>query len=372
MTQGKSQSKIIICGAGKIGRTVALFLNDCGDYNITIIDRDESQFHKVDGLNRVQTAIVDLSNQEEIDAVAQGADFMISTAPYFLTINVATAAKNVGAHYVDLTEDVAASDAIREIAKGAESAFIPQSGLAPGFISIAAYHIAQKFDELDDLRMRVGALAKYPNNAIKYNLTWSTAGLINEYCHPCNAIIDGEERLVEPLEGYEHFTIDGMDYECFNTSGGLGTLCETLKGKVNSLTYKSVRYPGHLDIMRFLIRDLKMKDKQEVLVDILDEAIPYTKQDAVLIYVEASGMQNGRHIQETWAIKVYSGDVFGGECSAIQITTAGAACAVIDMVRDGTLPQKGFIKQEEIPFEAFLKNRFGCVYAPGVLTAKEV
>ncbi|WP_217468766.1 saccharopine dehydrogenase family protein, partial [Staphylococcus aureus] len=73
------------------------------------------------------------------------------------------------------------------------------------------------------------------------NLTWSVDGLINEYCHPCEAIRDGELRSVEPLEGLEHFSLDGVEYEAFNTSGGLGTLCETLKGRVRTLDYKSVR-----------------------------------------------------------------------------------------------------------------------------------
>lgn len=220
--------------------------------------------------------------------------------------------------------------------------------------------------------MRVGALAKYPNNAIKYNLTWSTAGLINEYCEPCNAIVDGEYMQILPLEGYEHFTMDGVNYECFNTSGGLGTLCETLKGKVRNLNYKSIRYPGHLDVMRFLINDLKMKDKKELLVDILDNAVPATKQDAVLVYVSVSGQKNKRYMTETYAVKIYSHEVNGMYCSGIQLTTAGAACAVIDMVREGTLPQKGLIKQEDIPFDAFLKNRFGRVYAPGEISAVSV
>lgn len=370
MTKPNELTKVMVCGCGRIGEVIATILSDCGDYFVTVVDKNKDQFHRFDGVKNVETKLVDLSNQDDITKAAQGQNFLVSTAPYFLTMGIAHAAHAVGAHYIDLTEDVRTSDAIRKIAEGSQSAFIPQSGLAPGFISILGNHIAQKFDKLDDLRLRVGALAKYPNNAIKYNLSWSTAGLVNEYCHPCNAIVDGELQQVQALEGYEHFTINGANYECFNTSGGLGTLCETYKGKVNSLNYKSVRYPGHLDIMRFLIHDLKMKDKQDVLVELLEDAIPYTNQDAVLIYVEASGMRDGIHSQDTYAIKVYAGEVANKYCSAIQITTAGSACAVIDLVRDGTLPQKGFIKQEDIKFDDFIENRFGRVYAPGEITAE--
>ena len=66
--------------------------------------------------------------------------------------------------------------------------------------------------------MRVGALPAFPTNALKYNLTWSVDGLINEYCNPCEAIHDGQQIEVLPLEGLEHFSLDGTEYEAFNTS----------------------------------------------------------------------------------------------------------------------------------------------------------
>ncbi|WP_225974751.1 saccharopine dehydrogenase family protein [Arachidicoccus ginsenosidivorans] len=108
---------------------------------------------------------------------------------------------------------------------------MPQCGLAPGFISIAAYDLCQQFDSLQSVRLRVGALPQYPVNRLKYNLTWSTNGLVNEYCNPCDAIVDGKRTQVLPMEGLEHFMADGIDYEAFNTSGGLSALAEVLDGK---------------------------------------------------------------------------------------------------------------------------------------------
>lgn len=366
------RSLVTVCGGGKIGLTVATFLSETDDYDVRVLDQNDKQFQKFSSLKNTKCQTVDLSDGKAVKKAAEGTDFIISTAPYFLTTAIAGAAKALNAHYVDLTEDVASSDIVSELAKDAQSTFVPQSGLAPGFISILAYHVARGFEELEEIKMRVGALAKYPDNAIKYNLTWSTAGLVHEYCEPCNAILDGEMKKVEPLEGYEHFTVDGVNYECFNTSGGLGTLCDTLKGKVKNLTYKSIRYPGHHDVMTFLINDLKMKDKQADLVKILDDAIPATKQDVVLIYVNVSGQKKGQYLQETHAVKVYAGEFSGMSCSAIQITTAGAACAVIDMVNNGILPQKGLIRQEDISYDDFIANRFGRIYAPNEITAKAV
>jgi saccharopine dehydrogenase-like NADP-dependent oxidoreductase len=171
-------------------------------------------------------------------------------------------------------------------------------------------------------------------------------------------------REVPALEELEEFSLDGVRYEAFNTSGGLGTLCETLQGKVRSLNYRTVRYPGHRDIMKALLHDLRLAQRPEVLKDILEHAIPGTLQDVVLVFVTVSGQKDGRLLQQTYANKVYGRKMGGATWSAIQVTTAGGICAVLDMLAQGHLPTQGFVRQEDIPLEAFLANRFGSVYAP--------
>jgi saccharopine dehydrogenase-like NADP-dependent oxidoreductase len=211
--------------------------------------------------------------------------------------------------------------------------------------------------------MRVGALPVFPTNALKYNLTWSTDGLINEYCNPCESIRDGRRGEVPALEELEQFSLDGTEYEAFNTSGGLGTLCDTLEGKVENLNYKTVRYPGHRDIVKMLVRDLRLGMRRDVLKDVLETALPITYQDVVLIFVTVSGMRNGRLTQESNAKKIYSQTINGQLMSANQITTAAGICAMTDMLATGKLPQKGFIRQEEAKLPDFLANRFGRYYA---------
>ena len=168
---------------------------------------------------------------------------------------------------------------MREIATRGEVACIPQCGLAPGFISIVANDLASRFETLDSVRMRVGALPQYPSNALHYNLPWSTDGVINDYLEPCEAIVDGERVEGPALEEREEFSLAGVTYEAFNTSGGLGTLCETLQGKVRTLNYRTIRYPGHAAIMKALLNDLGLRHRREVLKDILENALP-TSQDA--------------------------------------------------------------------------------------------
>ncbi len=248
---------------------------------------------------------------------------------------IAEAAKSAGAHYLDLTEDVASTRAVKQLSVGARTAFIPQCGLAPGFITIVASDLAARFDVLHDVRMRVGALPKFPSNALNYNLTWSTDGVINEYCEPCEAIVNGQLRETQPLEELEEFSLDGILYEAFNTSGGLGTLCETLSGKVRNLNYRTIRYPGHAAIMKALLNDLRLRDRRELLKDILENAVPITLQDVVIVFVTVSGLRGGQLMQETYANKIYAAPLGGRVRSAIQITTAGGICAVLDMLAHG-------------------------------------
>lgn len=354
---------VIVIGAGKIGATIADLLGSSGDYRVVIADRSQEQLAAIRTSATIATRKVDITDAAALARLLDGAFAVLSAAPFALTTRIAEAAAAKGVHYLDLTEDVASTRRVKELALTAKAALIPQCGLAPGFISIAAAELARSFDELDSLRLRVGALPQYPANALNYNLTWSTDGIINEYCEPCEAIANGERVLVPALEEREEFSLDGVTYEAFNTSGGLGTLCDSLAGKVRTLNYRSVRYPGHGAIMKVLLQDLRLAERREVLKDIFEKALPTTLQDVVLIFVTASGRMNGRLTQQSYAHKVYSGLVGGAMRSAIQITTASGICAVLDLLAQGDLPQQGFIRQEDIPLAAFLANRFGKAYA---------
>ena len=365
---------ILVIGAGKIGSVVAdLLVHARGGagYRVTLADRSVELLKAIDARRRdrvqLSTLQIDVGDAAALRSAMQGRFAVLSAAPYHLTLQVAEAARDCGAHYLDLTEDVATTRRIRQLAAGADTAFIPQCGLAPGFIAIVAADLARRFDMLDSVRMRVGALPAYPSNALNYNLTWSTDGVINEYCEPCEAIVDGQLREVPALEEREEFSLDGVLYEAFNTSGGLGTLCETLAGKVRTLNYRTIRYPGHAAIMKALLNDLRLRDRRDVLKDILEQAVPATLQDVVVIFVTVSGRRDGRLLQDTYVRKIYSQTLRGTQRSAIQMTTASSLCAMLDLLAQGKLAQVGFIRQEDVALEDFLGNRFGRVFAQEVL-----
>ena len=354
---------IVIIGAGKIGSTVALMLAETGDYRIILADRDAAQLAAADRHEAVTTQALDIADTQALRALLAGRFAVLSAAPFHLTTAIAEAAAAAKVHYLDLTEDVASTRRVKELARDAASAFIPQCGLAPGFVSIVAHDLASRFERLDTVRLRVGALPQYPSNALNYNLTWSTDGIINEYIEPCEAIVDGRLIEVPAMEEREEFSLDGVTYEAFNTSGGLGTLCETLAGRVRTLNYRTIRYPGHAAIMKTLLNDLNLRNRRDLLKDILEQALPATAQDVVIVFVTVSGIRDGRLMQETYARKIYSGFVAGQPRSAIQITTAAGICAVLDLLAEGKLPQKGFVRQEDIALTDFLANRFGSRYA---------
>jgi saccharopine dehydrogenase-like NADP-dependent oxidoreductase len=354
--------RVALLGAGHIGQTIARQLASSGDFSVTVVDRSAQALSHVEAHPAVSVRSLDTEDAQALLSALRGHDAVINALPYHLATRTATLAREAGCHYFDLTEDVAATRAIKALAEGAPTAFMPQCGLAPGFVGIVAHHLARQFDELHELKMRVGALPAFPTNALKYNLTWSVDGLINEYCHPCEAIHDGERMELLPLEGLEHFSLDGVEYEAFNTSGGLGTLCETWAGKVRTLDYKSVRYPGHRALMKLLLEELQLKADQETLKDILRRSVPTTMQDVVLVFVTASGRRGGQLVQEVFARKVFADRSESAPLSAIQITTAAGVCAAVDLFRTGHLPQRGFIRQEQIELPAFLANRFGGAY----------
>ena len=352
---------VLLVGGGKIGAMITELLASSGDYRITVADHSEAALAGVAARDGVDTLSLDVTDGAALQRALAGKFAVLSAVPYSVTRFVADGAAAAGVHYFDLTEDVRTTNHVEALAENARSVLMPQCGLAPGFISVVANDLAKRFDELDEVRMRVGALTENPSNRLRYELTWSVEGLVHEYLAECDAVVDGKASKVQPLEGHETFTLDGTDYEAFNTSGGVGTLGATLAGRVRNLNYKTIRYPGHCEIMKRLIGGLGLDEA--VLTEVLGYALPRTSQDVVLIVVSATGRKGSESGEEIFTRKVYSRSEAGAHWSAIQITTASAICAALDLVREGRLPQQGFVRQEDIALEDFMENRFGRNFA---------
>jgi saccharopine dehydrogenase-like NADP-dependent oxidoreductase len=362
--------RVLILGAGKIGALISGLLAESGSYRVQLVDVDgvaAEAVARAHGSAHLTAFTLDASNGAALAShlATHPVDAVISSLPYHCNVAVAEAARKARAHYFDLTEDLEVTRAVRAIAAGASRAFVPQCGLAPGFISIAAAELITHFDELRAVKLRVGALPQHPNNVLKYSLTWSTEGLINEYGNPCQAVSAARLIEVAPLEGLEEIEIDGMRYEAFNTSGGLGSLAETHGARVESMNYKTIRYPGHCEQMRLLMNDLKLNHDRATLKRILENAVPQTLQDVVIVYVAVTGTQDGQLREENYVNKIYPQVIAGRLWSAIQVTTAAGITAVVDLVLESKGRYSGFIAQEQFRLTDILANRFGHPYAPG-------
>ncbi|QEI07622.1 saccharopine dehydrogenase family protein [Pigmentiphaga aceris] len=351
---------ITVLGAGKIGFALALLLQRSGSYVVRVADRDANRLALVAALG-CDTLVLD--QDRDTAAAIDGQYAVLNALPFRYAHAMAQQCAQRGVHYFDLTEDVENTQAIRRLGVDARTVLMPQCGLAPGFIGIVGNDLAKRFDRVLDVKMRVGALPRYPSNALRYNLTWSTDGLINEYCNPCEAIVEGEKAQVQALEGLETFVLDGVEYEAFNTSGGLGTLPDTLLGRARNVDYKSIRYPGHRQILKLLLDDLRLRDRRDLLKDIFENALPATAQDVIVILASATGYQGASLIESSYIARILGQTVDGHALSAIQLSTACGMCAALDLVAEGHLPQAGFIGQEAIGLDAFMANRFGQVYA---------
>lgn len=360
--------KVMIAGVGKIGSLIACLLAESGDYDVTLVDK---HFNGQDisrlcaHFPQIHTEVMDVENRNGLAKIVEDHKIqaVISSLPYFCNRFIARLAKDHNLHYFDLTEDIEVTNLVKQLAMNASTAFVPQCGLAPGFINIAAHTLMQQFDDLDTVKLRVGALPQYTSNSLLYALTWSTDGIINEYGNPCHAIEEGKDIIVKPLEGLETLTIDGLQYEAFNTSGGLGSLATTYAGKLRNLNYKTVRYPGHCEKMHFLMNDLRLNEDRETLKRILENAIPKTYDDVVLVKVSVTGHENKQLLEKNYVKKVYPREIAGLIWSAIQVTTASGMCMVVDTVIKHPELYKGFVTQEQFTLPQILTNRFGQYYS---------
>ncbi len=348
--------KILVIGIGKVGSLVATLLSK--QFDVTGLDKQKS-FQKYSFL----TIEGDVTDTLFLENTIENYDAVVSCMPYNLNLPIARVAHKLGKHYFDLTEDVPTTTAIREMAKTSKGLMAPQCGLAPGLIGIVGANLTKRFSKLRDIELRVGALPRYPNGLLGYSFTWSPAGVINEYINDSEVIHNGECKMVPSLDGIELINIEGQEFEAFSTSGGLGTMCETYLGQVDTLNYKTIRYPGHAKLMKFLLYELIMKEDRQQIEDILTNAKPPVQQDVVYVYAVVEGWKNDKIEREEFYKAYHPITIDGQHWRAISWTTACSIAAVVEMVANGTLPNQGFLKQEEIPFDAFLATQNGSYFA---------
>ncbi len=348
----------MVLGLGKVGDLVAHLLHRSG-FDVVGADLVSGS-----AAPPFRTTALDVTDGAEVADHLDRFDAVVSCLPFRFNHAVAQAAVTLGVHYFDLSEDVYTTDRLRVLAEDAtSSAVMPQCGLAPGLICMTGAWLARGFDQVDSIELKVGALPASPSGLLGYAFNWSPEGVVNEYLNDCEVIRDGRRRLVPSMSELEVVWIGGTQLEAFTTSGGLGTMCATFEGQVARLDYKTLRYPGHCELMRFFFDELHLRQDRDLAGRILVRAKPPVDDDVVYLYAAVEGERNGVLVREQ-IVRTYRPVALAGRrWRAISWTTAASACAAVELLAAGQLPGRGFVCQEQVDLDALMATPTGKMFA---------
>lgn len=366
------KNHVLIAGAGGIGRAVGLLLREIGEEppHLSIGDihpeRAQEAAHWIKDRSAIPGEVqpFHLSREDDGDDMRRAletADLLLDCLPGSEAPRMARLAREHGLHYANLTEYVAETDQVVEIAQGAETGFVLQTGLAPGFIDVLGHGLLRRFlrhygvEQVERLALRTGALTEHAAPPHFYGFTWSPIGVATEYLKPCRALRDGRPVDLPALGGVEPLILDGVNYEEGLTSGGVADLPQALAGKVRDLDYKTLRYPGHYGWVKETLEELgDAEDLPEVLEQRMRRMIPLVDNDLVVIYASVQGRDARGDLHSAEAFRQVRPLEIGGRwLRAIQATTAAGLAESARLLLAGEL-EPGPVLQSEIDPEIFL------------------
>lgn len=363
--------KVLVIGAGRTGRAIGHLLAGDGNFSVTLIDstREATELARLGGLIVTEA---DAASVDDIAKIASAFDTVVCAAPNYLAPGLAAIAAQGNMHYLDLGEDQDAAARVKQAAEGAKGTFLTGCGLAPGFVANLVTDLVKDGQPPIDATVRVGTLPVNTSNRLGYGLTWNVDGLIHEYTSPCEALREGQPTELIPLEGYENFILSGCQYEAFNTSGGLGDLCGHLAGKVERLSFKTVRYQGHCDLIKFLLEDMSLGRRKDLLRAVLSNGIPEIDQDQVIIYVTVTSQRGHSRHERSYVQTLLGTDAPGGErISAMQSASAAHVCAMADLIRQGVISGKGARAVGSVTLAQLAKSSFASPLLAGTAHAPD-
>jgi saccharopine dehydrogenase-like NADP-dependent oxidoreductase len=350
---------ILVFGAGQIGKCVAFLLANLGNYKVFLADKFFDNASKslanleLIGLDALDhSKVIDFIKNNNIVAVC-------SCLPYFCNLEIARAVVNTDSAYFDLTEDFQDANKIREIFT--KSFAFTQCGLAPGYVDMLVHNIAKDFEVMENVEVRTGALSSKVDNVLKHSCAWSVDGLINEYVKDAECIIDSNRVVVPGLSRLSTDVIFGQEYEMFSTSGGIGGLVRLLEGRANNIEYKTIRYPGHCEVMLSLLDEYKLRSNLQLLRELLLHVMHPLDSDKVLLDIKINGKLLNGGQQQARVSKVFVSKVIvDKKWLAIQWTTAASVCAMIDLFLNEKLQNVDC--QDQLDLAVFSKNKFGRLF----------
>lgn len=351
--------KFCILGSGLMGRAIALDLLSHGNVEkVLICDVLEENLNLAKKLindSRLIIEKIDVSNDDDVLNIFKKVNLAIGAVSYSFNERFTKLAIKSKIHFCDLggnNEVVNNQLKLNEEAKNAKVSIIPDCGLAPGLVSVLTKWGLEKFSWTDTVKIRVGGLPVNPENIIKYERLFSIDGLINEYVESVKVLRDGKILEIEPLSEIEEITFQGMNqrFEAFTTSGGVSTLIETYKNKLKNLDYKTIRYPGHCNIMRsFYELGFFNGENRKFIKKMFEESIPICKNDITLVKIIFEGKNNYKEIEII--------DKSKDGLTSMMRMTAFPVAIISYMQANGEIKSSGVLPQEIfVDSDSFIKE----------------
>ena len=380
--------KLLVIGSGMMGSAAAFDMARQSQVeSVSLADSDlkrakevAARVNKITGDKKVRAVLIDASRETAAINLMRGHDAALSAVPYFLNLGLAKAALEARCHLADLGGNntvVRQELALAAKAEQRDVAIAPDCGLSPGMATILAGELVRRLGgRADALKLYVGGLPERPMPPFNYQLLFSVEGLINEYVEPARILRKGKLVTIEPLTEPEEFHMPGFaPLIAFHTSGGTSTLPESLEGKVGECFEKTLRYPGHYDLLCEL-KALGLFSSEKMPVDgteiapralmskILEGKFAGKGPDVCIMRVEAHesvhspgvrGLLGGRLKGRVASFTLVDHYDPKTDMSAMMRTTAFPASIVVQMLASGAITKRGGVLQErDVPADLFL------------------
>ncbi len=365
---------VLICGAGTIGQAIAYdMLQYAPDLELTMVDNNKQHIRSTQKFlnpDAIEFKLCDIHNKQTAEQLMSNCDIAISAAPYFFNYDLTVHAITMGAHFIDLGGNnhiVHKQCMLNPMAQDNKVTVIPDCGLAPGLVSIITHEIVDTLEHIDYVKIRVGGIPLHPKPPLHYELVFSAEGLINEYAEKALVLNNGSITEKKSLTALEQLTFPEPfgTMEAFLTSGGCSTLPHTYQHHINYLDYKTIRYPGHCEQIKLLF-DLGFADTQHItindkkitprklLIALLQQKLPATNQDAVLLKISSKGSLNNKNKLLTYTM-IDTYDKKTG-ITAMMRTTAYPVSIIAQMIATQQIKKTGVYCPEHIaPYKTFFK-----------------
>lgn len=389
-------NKYVVFGAGRMGRAVAWYLaNQSNTDVVNIVDSNDSASAKLacEFLNaklghkvqKTMSSKAEHASIEDLKYRVHGSHVCIATCGYQSYVELTKACISEGVNMIDLggnRDVVLEQKLLHDDAKKANVTIIPDCGLAPGLIGVLGMHVFQQVKKRVttdiDISMRVGGLPANPGtieeNPLRYELTWSADGLINEYSTPADELRNGKLVQVAPLTDHENSVIKTPweidEFEAFTTGGGSSNLPEILKDQARNINYKTLRYRGHCKIIQGLARlgffsndrlvdGLTLTYKQALIKALNEKLTSKNDDDVVIARAGCRGTLSGDGKMTGAMCEIFCAkrSVFGQSFSAMAQTTGFSAGIIAKMIADNAIKTKGVCDGETaVPGKQFVEN----------------